>query len=767
MKRRLAFLVAFAILFSLAACAKDESATAAAPEKTAEAISIPVAKPTAKPTAEPALLSAEYADMLKNSPYYYCLTATAKEYVIEVTAAGRDGCYYARMDSQDKPIRQMVLDGVGYAVYEPTGEMNPFDPASEADVIPDFSTLTYLSTAEDSARTTDTYTFKMLDGKEKKQLFVFENGKLIEMTTPEVLVEGTWPVSYFNAEPPAELFVPPVKTTLAIKDIAEGAYTGTLSGDSYSSSDNETAYSINSDIPPCEISATFKDGQVELYATASVTAGGVVYGAETPRSPAYTQTVSGSLPLAQVDATTVRAEGDLTTAGEGLHVSWKNKKFTKWDVEKRDLTHHCTVTVMIVDGVPAAEITVDGSASHRTATVPLRLAAQGEQPADTVQVLWTNSNTSEVENGAKDYYEMFELPAFTVTELETYHFKSDGKKPGQLMLYGEDGGEYGPFDAVGREGQGGVKNAYWVAEVSIELPAGKYAIADSDQKTWSSNAETDGWGMATVRGERNTAMANPLAAGGERRTVENQSIEIALSWSKGTILYTGAVDAEGLPDGEGTGTMEADADGTSWEYTGLWAHGRLSGQGELAYPTENYALSGTFLNDYLTYGTQTQDGVLRYDGEWLDGDLHGQGKLYTKAGDLLYEGKFDHSLLSETQAERERRAAPFMESCEDLDKKLYAKLNGKNPPSGDAVAVKGTIIGMSEQNEKGTVIINMQGSSKYPVALRYRYGKDEPKMTAKSGDLSACGYCAGTFSYTKDGKQATCPHIEVVYWTTE
>ena len=129
---------------------------------------------------------------------------------------------------------------------------------------------------------------------------------------------------------------------------------------------------------------------------------------------------------------------------------------------------------------------------------------------DSVQVLWTNNNPYGVENNAIDYYVIFDLPNCHVTEIMTYHYGSKGKEPGTIILYSEDGSKYGPFKTIGREGQGGVVNAYWIATVDLQLPAGRYAIEDSDPSTWSNNQSTDGWGIAEVRGFVKNMTGNPF-----------------------------------------------------------------------------------------------------------------------------------------------------------------------------------------------------------------------------------------------------------------
>ena len=291
---------------------------------------------------------------------------------------------------------------------------------------------------------------------------------------------------------------PTPKNTLAIDEIAEGTYIGTLSGDSYTTAGEDDSYTISPDISPAELYIAISDGRVTLYCAASVSSGGAVFGVEAPRSPSYTHTVYGSLPLEALDENTVGAEGELTSPSETIWIYWDgNRAFTNWEVvQTQNSSYRCSVSIALADGVPTAEVAVDGTDTHRTATVPLTKERQSETPL----TLWSNAGAGEAQQGARDYYVMFPLPDCLVTELVTDHRLSGGKEPGQLILFSEDGSEYGPFDAVGREGPDGTANAYWAAAVSIDLPAGRYAVADSDEATWSCSDETDGWGMTTVRG---------------------------------------------------------------------------------------------------------------------------------------------------------------------------------------------------------------------------------------------------------------------------
>ena len=86
--------------------------------------------------------------------------------------------------------------------------------------------------------------------------------------------------------------------------------------------------------------------------------------------------------------------------------------------------------------------------------------------------------------------------------LKTYHYVAPGglASAGQIGLRSSDGKVYGPWQATGSPGVGGVANAFWTASIDIVLPAGTYTVTDSDPTTWSANAGTHGAGMFWVTG---------------------------------------------------------------------------------------------------------------------------------------------------------------------------------------------------------------------------------------------------------------------------
>jgi len=91
--------------------------------------------------------------------------------------------------------------------------------------------------------------------------------------------------------------------------------------------------------------------------------------------------------------------------------------------------------------------------------------------------------------------------SYMITKIGTYHWNGGkGSKPGTIKLTDANGKSYGPWQAVGTNGQGGVLNADWNVTPNIVLPAGTYTVIDSDPSTWAQNSESKGQGFVTVWG---------------------------------------------------------------------------------------------------------------------------------------------------------------------------------------------------------------------------------------------------------------------------
>ena len=107
----------------------------------------------------------------------------------------------------------------------------------------------------------------------------------------------------------------------------------------------------------------------------------------------------------------------------------------------------------------------------------------------------------------------------TITKIGTYHWNHGaGATPGTIGLRDQNGKVYGPWQASGQSGQGGVQNAYWVVTLSngVNLPAGMYQVMDSDSSTWAYNSESGDSGVVSVVG---------LSASGANNNTSNNETE--------------------------------------------------------------------------------------------------------------------------------------------------------------------------------------------------------------------------------------------------
>jgi hypothetical protein len=147
------------------------------------------------------------------------------------------------------------------------------------------------------------------------------------------------------------------------------------------------------------------------------------------------------------------------------------------------------------DETTAAETTAAETTAAETTAVE---TTSGE--TTTAVELFNNGNGHGVQGGGTA--PTFELASTTqITEITTYHYTNNTSGAGTISLKGEDGKIYGPFQATGSAGQGGVANAYWTVEPKdLILSPGRYTIIDSDPNSFSQNDESGGVGMAWLSG---------------------------------------------------------------------------------------------------------------------------------------------------------------------------------------------------------------------------------------------------------------------------
>jgi hypothetical protein len=97
-----------------------------------------------------------------------------------------------------------------------------------------------------------------------------------------------------------------------------------------------------------------------------------------------------------------------------------------------------------------------------------------------------------------------------ITYIFTYHWNdARGRTPGTIALRHSDGTTYGPWQTIGKPGQGNVPNAYWECEPMIDIKAGTYTVIDSDPSTWAQNAGSNGSGICKINAVVSSELQSP------------------------------------------------------------------------------------------------------------------------------------------------------------------------------------------------------------------------------------------------------------------
>ncbi|MDD1730269.1 MAG: hypothetical protein LUQ50_14525 [Methanospirillum sp.] len=119
---------------------------------------------------------------------------------------------------------------------------------------------------------------------------------------------------------------------------------------------------------------------------------------------------------------------------------------------------------------------------------------------------WTNENTDAVTNNPKSPTLITFKSDVHIISLSTYHWNNGQGTPfvGTIGLKDSAGKIFGPWQATGEKGQGGVPNARWTAVPDTDssnrftFKQGTYSILDSDPETWSANAKSNDQGFCTI-----------------------------------------------------------------------------------------------------------------------------------------------------------------------------------------------------------------------------------------------------------------------------
>lgn len=118
------------------------------------------------------------------------------------------------------------------------------------------------------------------------------------------------------------------------------------------------------------------------------------------------------------------------------------------------------------------------------------------------ETLFSNNNIDAVQNQPSQATVVTLKSPVMIAKITTYHWNNamGTTAIGTIALRNQAGQVYGPWQAEGEPGQGGVPNAYWVAYPNASLPAGTYTVIDSDPTTWAQNAASGRAGMSWAEG---------------------------------------------------------------------------------------------------------------------------------------------------------------------------------------------------------------------------------------------------------------------------
>ena len=180
-----------------------------------------------------------------------------------------------------------------------------------------------------------------------------------------------------------------------------------------------------------------------------------------------------------------------------------------------------------------------------------------------------------------------------VQSIQTYHWNNGrGQKPGTISIRSATGDTYGPWQAIGKPGQGGVRNAYWYVDPGIVLPVGTYELVDSSPRTWATNDAAGNKGFVVI--EFRTVEREPVGrrTGGGCASFAASHIRSAGGWrcnsrrqpaagASENLLFGGVLDDRWQPVSVSGGNFEAFAkfadsmlnvdvpDGNVWGKTGI------------------------------------------------------------------------------------------------------------------------------------------------------------------------------------------------------
>ncbi len=148
--------------------------------------------------------------------------------------------------------------------------------------------------------------------------------------------------------------------------------------------------------------------------------------------------------------------------------------------------------------------------SDNNTTFPLNISQKTPTQSSTDIVhnptIFTNENRAPVRNGVTQETQFSIETSCKISTITTYHHNNgQGMAPGRISLRSQRGQIFGPWNAVSKNALGMSNKLYWSVSPRVTLSKGTYSIIDSDENSWSTNAQSRGQGMASVFGECNSS----------------------------------------------------------------------------------------------------------------------------------------------------------------------------------------------------------------------------------------------------------------------